>query len=172
MGSRRAAEAKHSIASLGMTIVRYGLQLVFVLSLTSSVSFAQKEFSSSLLESAKGGDASAQNELAIAYSEGLGVKPSQREAVYWFRKSSEQGYSLGVCNLGLHYGRGAGVRRDRTLMMKWVFIANALDGLKCQPTDYVELFKPSECQVERAWGMAVAWLKAHPDLKNDHGERP
>jgi TPR repeat protein len=105
-----------------------------------------------MLESAQSGDASAQNELAIAYSEGLGIKPSQRKAVYWFRKSAEQGYSLGVCNLGLHYGRGAGVRRDRTMMMKWVFIANALDGLKCQPGDYVELFQPNECEVEKGFG--------------------
>ena len=122
--------------------------------------------------SAQQGDASAQNELAIAYSEGLGIKPSQVKAVYWFRKRAEQGYVLGVCNLGLHYGRGAGVRRDRTLMMKWVFAANALDGLKCQPADHVEMFKPSECQVEKGWAMAVAWLKAHPSLQNDHDERP
>ena len=57
-------------------------------------------------------------------------------------------------------------------MMKWVFVANALDGLKCQPGDYVEMFKPSECQIEKGGEMAVAWLRAHPELKNDHDERP
>ena len=155
-----------------MTVVRYTLQTILAVSFAYLVSFGQKEFSSNLLESSQRGDASAQNELAIAYSEGLGIKPSQRKAVYWFRKSAEQGYPLGVCNLGLHYGRGAGVRRNQTLMMKWVFVANALDGLKCQPGDYVELFKPSECQVEKGWEMALAWLKAHPDLKNNHDERP
>jgi len=47
-----------------------------------------------------------------------------------------------------------------------------LDGLKCQPADYLDLFRPTECQVEKGWEMAVAWLKEHPDLKNNHGQRP
>lgn len=161
-----------SIATFDVTVLRYTLQTILVLSFAGSVSFGQQDFSSSLLEAAKGGDARAQNELAIAYSEGLGVRRSQRAAVHWFSKSAAQGYPLGACNFGLHYGRGAGVRRNRTLMMKWVFVANSLDGLKCQPAVYVALFQPTECKVEKGWEMAVAWLKAHPDLKNNHGQRP
>ena len=145
---------------------------MLILFLTSSNSFGQKDYSAELLNSAQRGDANAQNELGIAYSEGLGIHANQTEAVKWFRKSAAQGYSLGACNLGLHYGRGLGVRRNRTLMMRWIFIANLLDGLKCQPGDYIEMFKPTGCQVQNGWESAVIWLKAHPSLKNDHDQRP
>jgi TPR repeat protein len=155
-----------------MTPAKFTLHFVMILLLACGVANAQKKFSTELLAAARQGDADAQNELGIAYSEGLGVRHDQTKAVNWFRRSAEQGYSLGACNLGLHYGRGAGVRRDRTLMMKWVFAANALDGLRCQPGDYVEMFKPHECQIERGWEMAVAWLKTHPSFKNNHGKRP
>ena len=102
------------------------------------------------------------------------MKPNQRKAVYWFRKSAERGCSLGTCNLGLHYGRGLGVRRNLTLMMKYVFAAHALDGLKCHPGDYVEYFKPkpNECQIQKGRELAVGWLRAHPEFKNDFDERP
>ena len=128
----------------------------------------------SLLEQARQGDVDAQNELGIAYSEGKGVRPNQKMAVYWYRKSAEQGYAIATCNLGLHYGQGWGVRRNLTLMMKYVFAAHALDGLKCNPADYIEYFKPkpSECQIEKGWELAVVWLKAHPDFKNNFGEKP
>jgi hypothetical protein len=59
-------------------------------------------------------------------------------------------------------------------MMKYVFAANALDGLKCNPADFICSVKPkpTECQIEKGWGLAVAWLRAHPNFKNDHDERP
>lgn len=80
----------------------------------------------------------AQNEIGIMYSEGEGTKANQRKAVYWFGKSAEQGYPHGACNLALHYGQGWGIRKNPTLMMKWVFVAHLLDGLKCHPADRIE----------------------------------
>ena len=120
------------------------------------------------------GDIGAQNELGIIYSEAKGVKPNQRRAVYWFRRSAELGFSIGTCNLGLHYGQGWGVRRNLTLMMKYVFAAHALDGLKCNPADFIEYFKlkPNECHIERGWELAVVWLRAHPGFKNNFDEQP
>lgn len=161
---------QRSTSSLHMTALRF-THIFLILAFAGPGSFAQK-YSADLLASAQRGDADAQNELGISYSEGLGIKPNQIEAVNWFRKSAEQGSKFGACNLGLHYGRGLGIRRDRSLMMKWFFVANALDGLTCQPADYIEMFKPGECQIERGWELAVAWLKAHPSLKNNHDERP
>ena len=126
----------------------------------------------SLLEKAKQGDFDAQNEVGVAYSEGKGVKPDQKKAVYWFKKSAEQGYAIGTCNLALHYGRGWGVLRNKTLLMRYVFAAHALDGLKCHPAGYIEYFKPTECQIERGWELAVEWLRAHPDLTNNFDDKP
>ena len=114
----------------------------------------------------------AQNNVGSMYSEGMGVKPDQKKAVYWFRKAAGQGYSYGVCNLGLHYGRGRGVPKNRTLMMKWAFVGASLDGLVCHPGDFEEMFKPSECETKKGWELAVVWLREHPDFKNDFGERP
>jgi TPR repeat protein len=148
--------------------MRLGLMLVMM----HTIVMAQDVSFGTLLEQARGGDYDAQNELGIAYSEGKGVRPNQEKAVYWFRKSSEQGYAIGTCNLALHYGRGRGVQRNKTLLMQYVFAAHALDGLKCHPAVYIEYFKPTECQMERGWELAVEWLRAHPAFKNNFGERP
>ena len=134
--------------------------------------FSQSPSFIALLEKANRGDADAQNELGIAYSEGKGVKPDQRKAVYWFRKSAEQGYALGACNLALHYRMGWGVRRNVTLMWKYTLAAHALDGLKCNPADVPDKFQNRECSMEKGWELAVAWLKAHPGFRNNFGRQP
>ena len=148
--------------------------LTFLLLIGFSVSSGQSSSVLWLLEKAKEGDASAQNELGVAYAEGTGIHRDQRQAVYWFSKAAAQGNALGTCNLGLHYGKGWGLRRNLTLMMKYVFAANALDGLKCNPGEFTYSIrpKPTECQIEKGWTLAVAWLRAHPDFKNDLSERP
>ena len=133
--------------------------------------FAQDWRFQSSLEKAQAGDANEQNGLGIAYSEGLGVRPNQKLAVYWFRKSAEAGDVGGACNLGLHYFRGWGVKGNLTLMFKWFFAANALDGLSCNPGDVPPKFRRPR-SMARGWKLAEAWLRAHPDFKNDFGDRP
>jgi hypothetical protein len=161
-------ELKRSIAYLDLL-----LALIVILAF-SFLSVAQTESFVRLLDAAKHGDASAQNDLGIGYAEGQGVRRDQKKAVYWFRQSAAQGNALGTCNLGLHYAKGWGVRRDPILMMKYVFAANALDGLKCNPAEFIYSIKPkpSECQVEKGSNLAIVWLRAHPDFKNDHDKRP
>src|SRR5262245_45943306 len=84
------------------------LSLLFLL-VSATPTLSQSASFLALLEKANKGSVDAQNEVGIAYSEGEGIKHDQRKAVYWFRKSAEQGYALGTCNLGLHYGMGWGV---------------------------------------------------------------
>ncbi|MGI8998024.1 MAG: tetratricopeptide repeat protein [Pyrinomonadaceae bacterium] len=152
--------------------MRILLSSIMVVMLSSVIVLGQADSFPSILESARQGSLNAQNEVGIMYSEGDGVRPNQRKAVYWFRKSAEGGYPLGACNLGLHYGFGWGVPKNKTLLMKWVFIAHLLDGLKCHPADYIEHFKVNECQIEKGWELGVAWMRTHPDLKNSFDERP
>lgn len=153
--------------------MRKQILLLLLLTLASPPSFGQEQSFRALLESARRGNADAQNETGIAYSESKGVKPNQTKAVYWFRQSAERGNVYGACNLAVHYAAGAGVRKDNVQALKWSFIANSLDGLKCNPGDFVEGLKPSECQQEEAWQLAVAWLRAHPKLENiNFGGRP
>ena len=83
------------------------LPLLFLL-VSVAPTLAQSSSFLALLEKAKNGNVDAQNEVGIAYSEGKGVKPDQRMAVYWFRKSAEQGYAIGTSNLALHYSMGWG----------------------------------------------------------------
>lgn len=147
------------------------LALAFVL-LLCVTACGQDESFASALEQAQLGERDAQNEVGVMYAQGKGVRPDQRKAVYWFRKSADQGYPRGACNLGLHYARGWGVKKNRTLMMKWTFVGGALDGLRCNPGVYAEVFKPNDCQIEKGWELAAAWLRARPDLKNNFGERP
>lgn len=151
-----------------------GLLVGFITVICVAPSLGQKSDFPKLLEKAKTGDVDAQNEIGIAYSEGHGIKADQKGAVYWFRRSAENGYAIGACNLALHYARGWGVRKDTVLMMKYVFAAHALDGLKCNPADFIYFIKPrpSECQVSIAWSSALGWLRKHPDFKNDFGDRP
>jgi TPR repeat protein len=124
------------------------------------------------LDDANRGGANAQNEVGIIYAEGIGVKRNNREGVRWFRKSANQGNVFGACNLALHYGRGEGLRKNLTLMMKWSFISHSLDSLKCHPEDFVAGFRPGKSQIKRGWNLAMTWLRAHPDLDNDFDERP
>lgn len=64
-----------------MIAARFTERIILILVLVCSNSFAQKDYSADLLASAKRGDANAQNDLGVAYSEGLGIKPNQKEAV-------------------------------------------------------------------------------------------
>jgi len=135
--------------------------------------FAQKEKSlANYLDDAIRGDANAQNEVGVIYAEGIGVKRNDMEGVKWFRMSADQGNVYGACNLALHYGRGDGLRKELTMMMKWAFIAHSLNGMRCHPEDFVTLFKPSRSQIKRGWDLAIAWLRAHPELDNSFGDRP
>lgn len=143
------------------------LKTIMMLLTIPTLCLGQGSSFDALLEAAKRGDADAQNEIGIRYAEGDGVKQNNHLGVSWFKKSAAQGNVFGACNLGLHYGRGTGIRKDALMAMKWSFIANSLDGLKCHPGDFVEIFKPSKRQVETARKLAEARLRAHPDLDNN-----
>ena len=144
---------------------------VLLIAAIGSPVFSQTGRFQSLLDKAHSGNAGAQNDLGIAYSEGHGVRPDQRQAVYWFRQAAERGDVDGACNLGLHYRMGWGVKGNLTLMWKYVFAAHALDGLNCNPGDIPRNLRRSR-SMERGWKLAVAWLRAHPDFKNDFGDQP
>ncbi len=151
-----------------MKLLLASLSLILMI---GSTAVSQSDAFRSLAAKARAGDVDAQNELGIAYFEGKGVKPNQKKAVYWFRQGAEHGYAIATCNLALHYWMGWGVKGNLTSMWKYVFAAHALDGLKCNPGDVPRKLR-KHCSMERAWNLAVAWLRAHPDFKNDFGDRP
>jgi len=90
-------------------------------------------------------DMMAQCRLAIAYDHGeFGLKKDGAKALYWARKSAEQGYSVGQVVLGSLYEDGHGVKSDREEAARWYKKAAAqgeslgqkrLDGLEAGPAN-------------------------------------
>jgi len=58
------------------------------------------------------GDAAAQYELGVRYSEGRGVARDAKTAAQWFEKAAEQGLAPAQYRLGSYYEKGVGVDRD------------------------------------------------------------
>jgi len=156
--------------SLGYAYAYYSIGKIFEEGI--GVNENQKEANVWYLKGAENGDATAQDTLAVRISEGIGTKSNNRLAVEWFKKSAEQGHVYGTCNLGIHYARGWGIAKNKLLALKWAFISNAIDGLKCDPGDFVELLKPKAVTMEQARSLALSWLRAHPKLTNNFDERP
>ena len=71
------------------------------------------------LQAAKQGDAPAQYNLGLMYTQGQGVRQDYVEAVKWYRKAAEQGDAVAQYNLGLKYADGIGVRQDYVEAVKW-----------------------------------------------------
>ncbi|WP_455004839.1 tetratricopeptide repeat protein [Capnocytophaga gingivalis] len=59
-----------------------------------------------IMKKAKAGDAIAQYDLAGCYEVGEGVEKSTKEAIYWYKKSAEKGYSYAQWQLALFYKYG------------------------------------------------------------------
>ena len=53
------------------------------------------------------------------YSAGRGVSQSDAEAVYWYRRSAEQGHALGQNNLAVMYRDGRGLSEDGEEAVRW-----------------------------------------------------
>ena len=69
------------------------------------------------------GDVIAQHNLGYLYDKGLGVPSNPALAVYWYRKSADQGLADGQGDLGRMYFEGKGVRRDPVEGYKWLLLA-------------------------------------------------
>ena len=61
----------------------------------------------------------AQVDLGLMYSDGNGVAQNYTEAIKWYRKAAELGYSYGQNNLGTVYENGEGVEKNYTEAIKW-----------------------------------------------------
>lgn len=160
---------KQTLPHLGLAML--ALFFIPVFTFAQSTNEDASKFTE-LLKRAFDGDAGAMNEAGIAYAEGIGTKSDQKKAVMWFQRAAELGDAHAAGNMGLHYLRGEGVPRDKTQAAKWFIICHALDGLRCFPDDYFKLLKISNKQYRVAGNLAEDWLRARPDLRSNHGERP
>lgn len=61
----------------------------------------------------------AQCRLGICYYYGQGIEQDYTKAVYWFKKTAEQGNALAQCYLGSCFYNGQGVEQDYTQAFNW-----------------------------------------------------
>lgn len=78
-----------------------------------------------LMALAEQGDAAAQSNLGIAYSNGRSVPRDYAEAFKWYRLAAEQGLAAAQFNLGLMYANSRGVPQDHAEAAKWYRLAAA-----------------------------------------------
>lgn len=67
---------------------------------------------------AQQGDVS-QHSLGTLYSNGYGVAQDDVQAIEWYRKAAEQGFSDAQFNLGVMYDYGAGIAEDPVQAVVW-----------------------------------------------------
>ena len=77
------------------------------------------DISEDIIRLAENKDPFAQCKLGLMYEYGNGVKEDKKEAVKWYRKAAEQGYSRAQHNLGYMYENGYGVEQDYKEAVKW-----------------------------------------------------
>ncbi|MHB8455363.1 MAG: tetratricopeptide repeat protein [Acidiferrobacterales bacterium] len=65
------------------------------------------------------GDARAQYNLGVLYSDGRGVPQNYQEAMTWYRKAADQGFAAAQYDLGVVYATGQGVPRSHQEAMTW-----------------------------------------------------
>ena len=71
-----------------------------------------QETAATLKALATRGDASAQYELGVRYSDGRGLVRDAKAAAQWFEKAADQGLAPAQYRLGSYYEKGIGVERD------------------------------------------------------------
>ncbi len=57
--------------------------------------------------------------LGSCYNEGLGVECDKEQAVYWWKKSAEQGCTIAMGDLGKAYFWGSGVEQSMEQALFW-----------------------------------------------------
>ena len=74
------------------------------------------------IEAAENGDEEMMEFLAHAYLSGDedGIRRNFKKSFYWWQKLADSGSALGQFNLGLHYVKGCGIKRDLDEAAKWM----------------------------------------------------
>ena len=83
-------------------------------------------------QAADQGDAAAQYNLGLMYTNGEGVLEDDAEAVRWFRLAAEQGHAKAQLNLGGMYALGRGLPKDDAEAVRWFQLAAEQGYAKAQ----------------------------------------
>ncbi|MDD7911126.1 peptidoglycan-binding protein [Pseudovibrio exalbescens] len=83
-----------------------------------------------LRQAAANGDAAAQFEVAVRFTEGEVVTADLDQAASWYRRAAAQGLAPAQYRLGMLYERGRGVERDLEKARDWYSLAAAQGNIK------------------------------------------
>jgi uncharacterized protein len=110
---------------------------------------------------AEQGDAEAQYNLGIMYSNGQGVIQDDTEAVNWYRKAAEQGSARAQFNLGGMYSMGQGVIQDNILAHMWYNIGGANGNEKGSEVRDIIAKSMTPQAIEQAQAMARGCMSSN-----------
>jgi TPR repeat protein len=95
--------------------------------------------------------------MGMCYSEGLGAKQDDKEAILWYRLSADHGYAAAQAYLGTCYYDGTGVPQDHAEAVKWYKLA-AEQGFASAQCN-LGLCHEQGCGVAKSNIEAVKWYR-------------
>lgn len=122
---------------------------------------AYKEFS----RQAKRGDAFAQSNLGLMYSNGQGVPQNYELAMSWFDKAAEQGDTSAQYCIGVMYHKGQGVTQDFAQAISWYNKAAELGHAQAQ-TNIGTLYYTGQ-GVPKDEAIAATWFNKAAEQKHE-----
>ena len=103
--------------------------------------------------------------LGIVYSDGEGVPQDYKEAVKWYRRAAEKGYSSAQSFLGFKYWSGQGVIQDFVQAHAWFNVASANGhGFASESRDEVAEKMTTE-QIAKAQELAKEYFEKYQPKK-------
>jgi uncharacterized protein len=105
----------------------------------------------------------AQQNIAVMYTRGDGVKQDFQRALFWFRKAATQGDSFAQYSIGLRYLNGEGVQQDYSEALSW--FKKAADQGFTQAFYQIGMMYAQGNGVRQDFREAVAWTRRAADLR-------
>lgn len=114
--------------------------------------------------STKFNHAASQYSLGTCFHDGVGIEKNPELAVYWYKRSAEQGHPRGEGILGYCYGEGFGVEKDPIQALNW-YLRAAAQG------ETVAMYNVGYCYEEgiglkRDYIQALEWYKRAAERGN------
>ena len=96
------------------------------------------------------------------YSNGLGCRKDDKDAVFWFLLAAKQGHGLALVKLGSMYEGGRGVTQDYVQAYKWYDLGARRNEKTGEPLrDELEK-RMTPAQVAEAQRMTKEWMAEGP----------
>lgn len=92
-----------------------------------------------LLDKAKENDGAAQYRLGVMYDIGYQVAENDHDALYWYWRAAENGYSPAQFLFGMRAMQGTHVKKNLSISVSWLEAAH-LEGHPCATTQLARLY--------------------------------